>query len=123
MKFFGGGKDRPALLADVVESVIGAIYLDSGIEEAEKFIIKNLQETIEKAYKGLGVKDYKTILQEKLQEKGEVQIEYKVVDEKGPDHEKIFTVELKCDGKILTKGKGKNKKEAEMMAAKKALEE
>ncbi len=118
-----GGENRPAILADSVEAVIAAIYLDGGIEMAEEFIIKNLKEEIKKATKHVGDKDYKTVLQEKLQEHGEVKIEYEIIKEKGPDHNKSFEAQVSCNGKILATGKGKSKKEAEMHAAKKALEE
>ena len=85
-----GGEDRPAILADIVEAVIAAIYLDGGIEEAQKFIIENLKQEIEIASKNVGQKDYKTVLQEKLQENGEVEIKYTILREIGPDHDKIF---------------------------------
>ena len=117
-----GGKNRPAILADSVEAVIAAIYLDGGLQEADKFIIENLDKEIEKATKHVGDKDYKTVLQEKLQEHGEVKIEYEIINETGPDHEKYFEAQVKCNGKILAQGKGKSKKEAHMHAAKKALE-
>ena len=115
------GKERIAILADSVEAVIAAIYLDSNMENAEKFILTNLTDAVEIASKHVGMKDYKTVLQEKLQAKGSVHIEYLTIDEKGPDHAKIFTVELKVNGKVETYGTGKSKKEAEMQAAKKAL--
>ncbi len=117
-----GGEKRPAILADSVEAVIAAIYLDGGIEEAEKFIIDNLKNEIEIATKHVGDRDYKTVLQEKLQEHGEVKIEYEITKEKGPDHNKQFEAQVSCNGKVLAKGKGKSKKEAHMSAAKKALE-
>ena len=68
------------------------------------------------------MKDHKTVLQEKLQEHGNVNIEYEIIKENGPDHEKEFTAEVKCNGKILAQGIGKTKKQAEMEAAKKALD-
>lgn len=117
-----GGKNRPAILADSVEAVIAAIYLDGGLQEVDKFIIENLDKEIEKATKHVGDKDYKTVLQEKLQEHGEVKIEYEIINETGPDHDKYFEAQVKCNGKILAQGKGKSKKEAHMHAAKKALE-
>ena len=117
-----GGKNRPAILADSVEAIIAAIYLDGGLEPAEKFIISNLSEEIELATKHVGDKDYKTVLQEKLQKHGEVKIEYEIIKEFGPDHDKSFIAEVKCDGKILATGEEKSKKEAQMQAAKKALE-
>ena len=117
-----GGKNRPAILADSVEAVIAAIYLDGGLEPVDKFIVENLSNEIEMATKHVGIRDYKTVLQEKLQEHGEVKIEYQIISEKGPDHDKIFEAQVSCDGRILAKGKGKSKKEAHMSAAKKALE-
>ena len=117
-----GGENRPAILADSVEAVIAAIYLDGGLEEARRFIEENLKEEIEIASKHVGQKDYKTVLQEKLQEHGEVKIVYTIINEKGPDHDKIFEAKVECNGKQLAVGTGKSKKQAEMQAAKKALE-
>lgn len=116
------GNKRPAVLADSVEAVIAAIYLDNGIDIAREFIIKNLSEAVENASKNVGKKDYKTVLQEKLQEHGDVNIQYKTIKEEGPDHNKKFTVELFVNGKSISTGEGSNKKTAEMQAAKKALE-
>ena len=79
-----------AILADSVEALIAAIYLDSGLECAEKFIIENLKEPIEIATKNVGNKDYKTVLQEKLQIHGNVEIKYYITKESGPDHDKEF---------------------------------
>ncbi len=117
-----GGEQRPAILADSVEAVIAAIFMDGGILPADRFIIDNLKDEIKEATKHVGDKDYKTVLQEKLQAHGEVKIEYEILQEKGPDHNKTFEAEVKCNGKVLAKGEGKSKKEAHMEAAKKALE-
>lgn len=117
-----GGKNRPAILADSVEAVIAAMFLDGGLEVTEKFIIDNLKDSIEFETKHVGDKDYKTVLQEKLQIHGNVKIEYVITKESGPDHDKKFEAQVKKDGKILANGQGKSKKEAEMAAAKKALE-
>lgn len=116
------GNKKPAILADSVEAVIAAIYKDSNLEEAKKFIINNLKDYIQTATKHVGQKDYKTVLQEKLQVHGNVKIEYILLKEKGPDHDKTFIVEVKCDGKSLAIGEGKTKKSAEMEAARQALE-
>ena len=116
------GKERPAILADSVEAVIAAIYIDGGLEIAKEFIISNLKEEIEIATKSVGEKDYKTVLQEKLQVHGEVKIEYEIINETGPDHDKKFEVEVKCNNKYLAKGIGSSKKRAEMDAARNALE-
>lgn len=117
-----GGNKRPAILADSVEAVIAAMYIDGGLEVAKKFIIENLKNEIEIATKHVGEKDYKTVLQEELQKNGDVKIEYKIIKESGPDHDKTFEAEVSLNGKTLAQGKGKSKKEAEMQAAKKALE-
>jgi len=111
-----------AILADSVEAVIAAIYLDSNLENVEKFILENLKEAIEVASKNVGNKDYKTVLQEKLQVHGNVSIKYNIIRESGPDHNKVFESRVECNGKILGTGIGKNKKSSEMMAAKNALE-
>ena len=118
-----GGNKKTAIMADCVEALIAAIYFDGGLDLAEKFIIKNLKDAIEYAVKHIGMKDYKTVLQEKLQANGDVHIEYIIINEEGPDHDKTFTAEVKCNGKVLAKGIGKSKKLAEMQAAKLALKE
>ena len=117
-----GGEDRPAILADSVEAVIAAIYLDGGIEQAQKFIVENLKNEIDLASKNVGQKDYKTVLQEKLQQHGEVEIKYTILREIGPDHDKTFEAQVECNRKKLAIGIGKSKKQAEMEAARKALE-
>ena len=117
-----GGKNRPAILADSVEAVIAAMYMDGGLEPTKTFIIENLKCEIENASKNVGQKDYKTVLQEKLQIHGDVKIEYIIVKESGPDHDKLFEAEVRCNNKALAQGKGKTKKQAEMQAAEKALE-
>lgn len=116
------GSTKPTILADSVEAVIAAIYFDSGLEQAEKFIIENLKEAVEESSKNVGKKDHKTVLQEKLQENGTVHIKYDVIKTSGPDHNKIFTVQVFCNEKPLAIGEGKTKKQAEMEAAQKALE-
>lgn len=117
-----GGNDRPAILADSVEAVIAAIFMDGGIEPAKQFIIENLSDEVEIASKNVGQKDFKTVLQEKLQINGDVKIEYTIISEKGPDHDKTFEAEVSCNNKKLATGIGKTKKQAEMKAAEKALE-
>lgn len=111
-----------AILADSVEAVIAAMCIDGGIEVSKNFIVENLKDSIEQATKHVGVKDYKTVLQEKLQIHGNVEIVYKILEESGPDHDKRFKAQVSCDGKILAVGEGKSKKSAEMQAAKHALE-
>jgi ribonuclease-3 len=116
-----GGRKRPSILADVMEAVIAAIYLDGGITEAEKFTVNLLKDSIEKVRKGKGkFKDYKTELQEQVQQ-NEGSLSYIHVKEEGPEHLKVFTVEVHSAGKVLARGTGRSKKDAEQDAAHKAL--
>ena len=115
------GNRKVAIMADSVEALIAAIYFDSGLDEAERFIIDNLKDEIELASKNVGMKDHKTVLQEKLQVHGNVDIKYEIINETGPDHDKTFTAQVKLNGKVLAIGVGKTKKQAEMDAADKAL--
>jgi len=118
----GGGRERDSVLSDAYEAVIGAIYLDGGYEPARDFILAALKEDIH-SKKGLNwIADCKTHLQEQLQKYSQAPIEYYVIKEEGPEHEKIFTVELKHEGRIMAQGSGRNKKEAEQAAARLAIE-
>lgn len=113
---------KKAILADTVEALIAAMYIDSNsIEASRKFIVENLKDGIEVASQNIGVKDYKTSLQEKLQVNGDVNIKYTIINEEGPDHNKVFTAEVECNGKKLAVGIGRSKKAAEMEAARKAI--
>ena len=115
--------NKKAILADSVEAVIAAMYLDSkNIDIVQGFILNNIKDQVEFASKNVGVKDYKTVLQEKLQVNGEVLIKYNIINESGPDHDKTFTAEVECDGRKLASGTGRSKKAAEMEAARKAIE-
>lgn len=118
-----GGRERASILSDAMEAVIGSIYLDGGMEKAEKFIREILTETYEKALKGLLFMDYKTALQEELQKSGDVKIQYKLIEANGPDHSKTFKMSVYANDKAIGTGKGKSKKDAEQMAAKAALED
>ena len=113
---------KKAIIADSVEAMIAAIFLDSDMESARRFIENNIAEPIKIASQNVGKKDYKTVLQEKLQEHGTVSIKYEIIDEQGPDHDKSFTAQVIFNGKILANGTGRSKKDAEMEAARKALE-
>lgn len=117
-----GGRTRHSILADMVEALIAAIYLDGGMKAASKFIFLFMEDVMKKATKGDMDKDYKTRLQEIVQQKPDRSIEYRVIGEKGPDHRKIFVVELLVDKKKVAVGEGYSKKEAEKQAAKKALQ-
>ena len=117
---YGNVKNK-AILADGVEAIIAAIYLDSDIQTAEKFIIDNLKDAIEIASKNVGIKDYKTVLQEKLQIHGNVKIEYNIIAEKGPDHNKYFVAEVKCDGISLATRKRKKQKSSRNGSRKRSI--
>jgi len=117
-----GGRERKSILADAVEAVIAAIYLDGGYKQAEKFVLDNLTKYIKLAVKGKVVTDFKSYLQEYYQSKSQsCKIRYVVVKEEGPDHEKTFHVNVVVNKKVVGKGIGKNKKIAEQDAAKDAL--
>ena len=117
-----GGRHRASILADMVEAILAAIYLDGGIEKAQEVIFDAYGHIIEAAAKGKLNSDYKTALQEELQKAGSVNIEYCLVKEEGPAHNKLFTMAVALNGKILGTGEGKTKQEAQQMAAKNALE-
>lgn len=113
-----GGRKRPSIVSDAMEALIGAIYLDSGIDSAKEFITKFILKDIES--KKLFY-DSKTILQEITQGKHMGDISYELISEEGPDHNKIFNVALKIGDKIVEKGCGKTKKAAEQEAAYKTI--
>ncbi len=117
----GGGRLNSSLLADTVEAIIGALFLDQGIEASEKFINDNILIDVDKKA-SLPLKDPKSLLQEKVQAKGYSAPKYQVISEIGPDHNKEFTVEVIVNGKPEAKGKGKSKSEAEQDAATNALD-
>ena len=114
-----GGRQRPSINADAFEAVIAAIYLDGGIEEARKFVLRFVERLSEKHG---SFKDYKTTLQEIVQKNPEETLEYIIVDESGPDHDKSFEVEVHLNSNVIGRGKGKSKKNAEQEAAREALE-
>ncbi|HAE62848.1 MAG TPA: ribonuclease III [Eubacteriaceae bacterium] len=112
-----GGRERKSILANTFEAITGAVYLDGGIDEARKFILHFLKKNINDATNGKLVFDYKTKLQEVVQQSQGSVIEYIVEKETGPEHNKIFYVSLLLDSKLIGRGSGKNKKEAEQKAA------
>ena len=116
--------EKHSLLADALEALIAAIYLDGGLEASRKFTLQVLEEELlatraEQARPGM--EDYKTQLQEVCQKRYESLPQYETVRESGPDHEKVFEVELTIQGVMRGIGRGRSKKEAEQMAAKEAL--
>jgi ribonuclease-3 len=113
-----GGRTKKAILADAMEAIIGAYYLDSGYREAEKFVLKFMIEEVEKVLKNKHQKDYKTLLQEWFQKKYKKCPRYELVETSGPDHDRVFLVQVRLDNQIFGPEKGKNKKEAEQAVAK-----
>lgn len=116
-----GGRVRISILADAFEAVIGAVYLDGGIEAATQFVLRQLESELCSVRRGEYAKDYKTALQELVQRNGDCKIAYEVVQETGPDHNKFFTVTVSINGLQKGTGSGKSKKEAEQAAAANAI--
>ena len=116
----GGGRTRPSILADAVESVIAASFLDGGMEAAEgfisRFVLSNVPVT------KLQNRDYKTALQELVQQKKNQVLSYRLVGETGPDHDKQFAVEVSLNEKVVGRGTGSSKKRAEQESARAAIE-
>lgn len=115
-----GGQDRPSILADAFEALLAAIYLDGGMDAAKEFALPFLIKEIA-SQRRRHFKDYKTQLQEIVQQVPEERLEYVLVGESGPDHSKRFSVEVHLNSNVIGKGTGKSKKEAEQLAAKEAL--
>lgn len=115
-----GGRQRPALLCDLFEAFLGALYLDQKAPAAKKFIAEVIFPKIDAGAFSHEM-DHKTHLQEVLQRQGDVNIEYRLVNEEGPAHDRIFSVEVFVDEKLIGEGQGKSKKLAEQDAAEKAL--
>ncbi|MBV7271962.1 ribonuclease III [Clostridium thailandense] len=117
-----GGRERISILADCVEAIIAAVYVDSGFEKAKSFIIDNFKDIIERAIKNKIILDYKTKLQEVMQQNGDVCIEYSLTKHEGPPHRRKFYTQVSVERKILGNGVGYSKKESEQNAAREALE-
>ncbi len=116
----GGGRTNPSLLADTMEAIIGGLFIDQGIDMAERFVEENILIDADKKANS-PLKDPKSLLQEKVQAKNLPAPKYQVVTESGPDHNKKFTIEVVIDNKTEAEGVGKSKSEAEQEAAKNAL--
>lgn len=117
-----GGRENPSLLADTVEAIIGAFFIDQGLQAAENFIFNNILVDLDTIV-SKPLKDAKSRLQELVQSKGLPTPKYEVVKEDGPDHAKKFTIQVKIGGKSYGEGRGKNKSEAAQDGAKKVLEQ
>ncbi|MBR3148731.1 MAG: ribonuclease III [Eubacterium sp.] len=115
-----GGADRPSVLEDAFEALIAAIYLDGGMEEAKRFVLRFLSREVDSHHTNF--RDYKSLLQEIIQQNPDEVLAYTVVGTSGPDHDKRFDVELKLNSNVIGRGHGTSKKNAEQLAAKEALE-
>ena len=119
-----GGRERTSILADAMEAIIGAVFLDGGYDKAKAMVLEVFAEVIEDAGRGkFIITDYKSALQERLQAEG-INIEtvkYQDAGQEGPDHDKIFTVKLLIDGEEISQGTGKSKKQAQQNAAEQAM--
>lgn len=115
-----GGAQRPSILADAFEAVTAAMYLDGGIQPVRKFLLRFLEKEVASRREG-PFQDYKTTLQEIIQQNPEERLEYVLTDESGPDHNKQFTVEVHLHSNVIGTGRGRSKKEAEQRAAREAL--
>lgn len=115
-----GGSDRPSILEDVFEALIAAVYLDGGLEAAKKHITHFLEAELQNHQ--INFKDYKSRLQEFIQQNPDGNLIYRITGESGPDHDKMFEAEVCFDSTVIGRGKGKSKKQAEQEAAREALQ-
>lgn len=116
------GRNRKSITADACEALIAAVMLDGGEQAAEKFVIDLAYERINRLVSGASLKDYKSLLQQIVQESPGDTLEYRLVGEEGPDHDKTFTTEVYLNSNLYGKGKGRSKRESEQAAARAALE-
>lgn len=117
-----GGRERPSILADAFEALLGSVYLDQGLSRAADMIIRFLKPVIDDVSEGRLERDHKTILQEMLQQRGTDSASYVTIGEEGPDHDKTFTAGVVYRGQVVGTGLGRTKKDSEQQAAKMALE-
>lgn len=115
-----GGAEKPSIQADIVEAVIGAVYIDGGFEKAKRLVIRLLENSLETVLSGGGFRDFKTRLQEVYHKQGISDIRYIVYKEEGPPHDRMFFVKLIVSGEEVAQGQGRSKKIAEQKAAKQA---
>ena len=115
-----GGAERPSILADAFEAVIAAMFLDGGLEPVRGFVLRFVEKEANNQRKR-HFKDYKTTLQEIVQQNPEEKLEYVLTGESGPDHSKQFVVEVHLNSNVIGTGRGRSKKEAEQQAAREAL--
>jgi ribonuclease III len=116
----GGGSSRPSLLADALEALIGALFLDQGLERCRLCVLALYQPVLQDLQEGVLRQDYKTLLQEFAQARFTVTPQYRIVKESGPDHDKVFEAEVILGAEPVGRGQGRSKKESEQAAAKEA---
>lgn len=116
-----GGRERLSILADAFEALVGALYLDGGLEAAQRFVLRFLEPETERVLEG-EVRDYKSLFQEEAQRRFQATPLYRTIDERGPDHDKVFTAEVLVEDKVYGQGEGRSKQAAEQEAARQGLE-
>jgi len=116
-----GGRKKKSLLSDAIEAVLGAIYLEGGYQKAREVVLGLFRERIDTIMYSAVLSDYKTELQERTQLLFSTLPEYRVIKQEGEEHKKVFTIEVYIDGKMLGRGTGRSKKEAQTLAAREAL--
>jgi len=117
-----GGRTKASNLANAMEALIGAVYLDQGIGKTRRFIVRQIKRDLEEIKAGKTVLNYKALVQELIQGEGRPTPVYRLVEATGPDHDKQFTAEILVDGEALGRGTGRTKKVAESRAARAAWE-
>lgn len=120
-ELLSGGADKPSILSNALEAIIGAVFLDAGFETASRLVERLWEPLLDRAVEAPALKDAKTRLQELIQEREKVTPRYRLVRSEGPDHQRVFLVEVKLKRKVLAQGQGRSKKEAEQAAATAAL--
>lgn len=116
-----GGRKKSSILADALEALIGAVYLDGGWDAANSFVLRFSHRAIEEAARSAYIKDYKTLLQEHIQRQHKGNVTYRLASESGPDHKKVFIMQCFLEDQLLGEGSGGSKQEAGQMAAHAAL--
>lgn len=117
-----GGRERPLIIASAFEAIVGALYLDRGLETAEQIIVRQLELELQRVMRLKLSKDFKSTLQELVQGRWQITPEYDTVGVGGPDHARKFTVEARVGDRVLGRGRGRNKRLAEQEAARRAIE-
>lgn len=118
-----GGRKRPSILADAFEAVLGAVYVDGGFDAVQRIVVRKIMTELPAVVRIPGYRNYKSILLEYMQKNKKGRLIYRTKKEEGPDHQKIFTVEVLLDQQVLGEGEGNSKKQAQQDAARASLEQ